>query len=507
MSTKSFKNLISAWPSLSSLFEKEPDIKINAIRLDHRKITAGDLFIALKGHHIDARQFITAAIGAGAAVVLAEDDETDDFRLDVKNGVFVIYFPHLKRALSEIAARFYQTLETPLSVIGVTGTNGKTTVSQLIAQWLILLGEKTAVMGTTGNGFLGALTMSANTTGSALDIQAALADFKAQSASHVVMEVSSHGLVQERVRAVPFSAAIFTNLSRDHLDYHITMAAYADAKLRLFTKYNANVLVINADDETGRRWLSAMPLGVAVSLHAENVAKHTGPSLWLTALTYSPQGCELRFSSSHFGEGHLKCALIGEFNVSNLLLSLATLLMLGFDKNALLEKASALVPVIGRMEVFTKPHAPMVVVDYAHTPDALEKALLALKRHCKGQLWCVFGCGGERDKGKRPLMAAVAEKIADRLVLTEDNSRSEDPKQIIKEMESGMKTPQAAHVIYDRKTACAYAFSHASEGDVILIAGKGHEDYQITASGTIAYSDRETAEQLLQEKRDLQEKR
>lgn len=496
MLTMNLQQLLSPWALSTPL----PNVSISGLKLDHRQIQTGDLFIALQGHHLDARQYISQAIQSGAVAVLADlaDLETE-LTLEHHMGVPVIGFSHLKSALSAIAHRFYQAPSQDLSVIGVTGTNGKTTVSQLLAQWLEQCDQRAAVMGTTGNGFLSDLKTSHNTTESALAIQSAFFDYRQQGASHVVMEVSSHGLVQNRVRAIEFNAAVFTNLSRDHLDYHGTMQDYADAKLSLFQDYDANICVINADDETGRTWLNQFPHAIGVSMDAHQLCDYQGPKLWLESVQYSTQGFVASFDSS-WGAGKLRCALVGEFNVSNVLLSLATLLGLGFDKDTLLAKAADLRPVIGRMEVFTQPQKPMVVVDYAHTPDALEKALLALKRHCTGQLWCVFGCGGDRDVGKRPLMARIAESIADQVILTDDNPRTESPREIMAQMQAGMKHPADAKVIHDRAQACSFAFAHAAKTDVILIAGKGHEDYQITASGTSVYSDRETVSALMKEK-------
>ncbi len=492
--------LISPWPELSLLLEKKTPVLLDAICLDHRIIKPGSLFIALQGHQIDARDYIPLAIKAGAVAVLADLGDEGEFYCQKQQGAWVLGFVGLKKALSTLGARFYHkdSLAPMPLIIGITGTNGKTTVSQLIAQWLNLLGNKIAVMGTTGNGFLDALTVSANTTGSALDIQKAFASYRDQNASHIAMEVSSHGLVQHRVSAVDFSAVVFTNLSRDHLDYHGTMQAYEAAKLTLLTDYKAEFSVINADDNTGQKWLSLLPKSIGVSLSKNALASHLGPKLWATHITYSNQGFELEFSSS-WGDGRFSCRLVGEFNVTNVLLSLATLLALGADKKALLNNAKALEPVIGRMEVFTRPGLPLLVVDYAHTPDALEKALLALKRHCKGKLWCVFGCGGDRDKGKRPLMGKVAEKIVDKLIITDDNPRSESPLAIVEDIKQGLKVPALAKVIHERQKAIEYAFHHAKEQDVILIAGKGHEYYQITQSGILPYSDRDTARLLIQE--------
>ncbi|KXF80074.1 UDP-N-acetylmuramoyl-L-alanyl-D-glutamate--2,6-diaminopimelate ligase [Enterovibrio coralii] len=492
MPITSLKNLLAPW------YELEQDVVISGLTLDNRQLQSGDVFVAVQGHALDARKFIPAAIEAGAVAVIADDGDTQgQFDIEMRGNVPVISFPHLKSTLSELSARYYQLPSQAMTVIGVTGTNGKTTISQLVAQWIDLLGGKAAVMGTTGNGFLSALEPAPNTTGSALDIQAQLARFHSEDATHVAMEVSSHGLVQDRVKAVAFDAAIFTNLSRDHLDYHGTMEAYAEAKLRLFTHYGTSVSVINADDSVGAEWLRSMPEAIAVSMTESGVAFHPGRKLWLTKVEYATSGVSISFDSS-WGASSFTAPLVGEFNVMNLLLSLTTLLGLGYEKTALMATASQLQAVIGRMEVFHHPDKPMMVVDYAHTPDALEKALLALRRHCESKLWCIFGCGGDRDTGKRPMMAEIAENLADQAILTDDNPRSESPQLIVEDMLKGMSNPDDAIVLHDRAEACRYAFENASKDDVILVAGKGHEDYQVLASGTIHYSDRETVQALLE---------
>ncbi|WP_394211654.1 UDP-N-acetylmuramoyl-L-alanyl-D-glutamate--2,6-diaminopimelate ligase [Enterovibrio calviensis] len=494
MSITSFKELLAPW------FDVVPDIEITGLKLDNRQIQPGDVFVAVQGHSLDARQYIPNAIAAGAVAVIADDGDTSgQFGITLNGHVPVVAFPHMKSTLSDIAARFYQAPSHGLTNIGITGTNGKTTISQLIAQWIDLLGGKAAVMGTTGNGFLASLEPALNTTGSALDVQHQLAQFKQQGATHVAMEVSSHGLVQDRVKAVSFDAAIFTNLSRDHLDYHGTMEAYAEAKLRLFTHYGTPVSVINADDVVGASWVANMPEAIAVSMSEAAVNTHQGRKLWLSSVSYATSGVSIAFSSS-WGEGEFTAPLVGEFNVMNLLLSLATLLGLGYDKAALLDVAPQLQAVIGRMEVFHHADKPMLVVDYAHTPDALEKALHALRRHCEGKLWCLFGCGGDRDTGKRPMMAEIAERLADVAILTDDNPRSESPEIIVADMLRGMVSPEKAVILHDRAEACRYAFENASKDDVILVAGKGHEDYQVLASGTVHYSDRETVRDLLEVK-------
>lgn len=310
------------------------------------------------------------------------------------------------------------------------------------------------------------------------------------------MEVSSHGLIQNRVAALPFAAAVFTNLSRDHLDYHGNMASYEAAKWLLFSTHQSEHKIINADDEVGRRWLSQLPQAVAVSMESQVPTGWKGPWLSARKVQYHDNGASIAFDSS-WGEGQLESRLMGAFNVSNLLVALSTLLSLGYPLAQLLAAAPHLQPVCGRMEVFNAPGKPTVVVDYAHTPDALEKALAAARLHCKGQLWCVFGCGGDRDKGKRPLMGGIAEQLADRVVVTDDNPRSEEPQAIVADILSGLLDAGHALAIHGRAEAVTSAIMQAKADDVVLIAGKGHEDYQLVGNRRLDYSDRVTVARLL----------
>lgn len=491
--------LLTPWLSVATILSDEISaLAPSSFTLDSRDVNSGSLFAAVKGHQIDGRRFIDKAIEQGAIAVLAEaEGEALHGEVRLQHGVPIIYFSQLNLHLSAIAKIFYQQPDEQLKLVAVTGTNGKTTISQILAQWAELVGYRAGVMGTTGNGLLSNLIPAANTTGSAIEIQHVLADLYQQGASFAAMEVSSHGLVQGRVKALHFAASIFTNLSRDHLDYHGDMANYAAAKQALFTEHHAGVAVINMDDEVGRQWLTTLPDAVAVTTQASVAAEHQGPALWLTAVTYSTQGVTLSVDSS-WGAGTFTAPLVGSFNVMNIMLALATLLATGHDIAQLIATAPQLNAVIGRMEVFQKADKPMMVVDYAHTPDALEKALQALQVHCDGKLWCIFGCGGDRDTGKRPMMAAIAEQQADHIILTDDNPRSEDPEQIMLDMKAGLVNANQASVIHDRFSACQYAMLHASEQDIVLVAGKGHEDYQILADQTIHYSDRETVQTLLE---------
>lgn len=467
-------------------------IQVTHLELDSRKVNQGDVFVAVIGHAIDGRQFISKAIEQGASAVIAQscDDKTHGF-VEFKGEVPVVYIRQLNTELSLLASQLYTFQD--MKLIGVTGTNGKTTITQLIAQWLDLVKARSAVMGTTGNGFLDDLKPAANTTGSAIEIQRTLSELSAQKAHYTAMEISSHGLVQGRVKSLDFEVGVFTNLSRDHLDYHGTMEEYAQAKLTLFTEHRCKASVINVDDSVGLSWMPQISNAVAVSLKGQ---PNFDTSLWASNVRYAETGITIDFDGS-WGEGVLHAPLIGEFNASNVMLAFATLLTQGIDKKLLIETAFSLQPVIGRMELFQQPTKAKIVVDYAHTPDALEKALSALRIHCSGKLWAIFGCGGDRDKGKRPMMASIAEKFADHIILSDDNPRSEDAQLIVQDMLAGLKLPQKAEVEHDRFLAAKFALENASANDIILLAGKGHEDYQVLKDGVVHYSDRESACELL----------
>ncbi|MGE9550970.1 UDP-N-acetylmuramoyl-L-alanyl-D-glutamate--2,6-diaminopimelate ligase [Erwinia amylovora] len=491
MTDRNLRDLLAPW------VPGAPERTLREMILDSRLAASGDLFVAVKGHAADGRRFIPQAIAQGVAAVIADaGGEAEDGEIKEMHGVPVIYLAQLAQRLSALAGRFYQQPGEKLRLIGVTGTNGKTTTTQLLAQWAQLLGETGAVMGTVGNGLYGHLAPADNTTGSAVDVQRMLSTLVEQGATLAAMEVSSHGLVQHRVAALPFAAVAFTNLSRDHLDYHGDMARYEAAKWLLFSEHQAGQAIVNADDEVGRRWLQKLPDAVAVTM--ENNLKPGCRGRWLKAIAvdYHDNGARVIFESS-WGKGEIDSRLMGAFNVSNLLVALGTLLALGYPLASLIATGNQLQPVTGRMEVFTAPGKPTVVVDYAHTPDALEKALLAARLHCKGQLWCVFGCGGDRDKGKRPLMGAIAEQFSDVVVITDDNPRSEDPAAIVADVLTGLLDAGRARVMPGRAQAVTNTVMQAKEGDIVLVAGKGHEDYQIVGNRRLDYSDRVTVARLL----------
>jgi UDP-N-acetylmuramoyl-L-alanyl-D-glutamate--2,6-diaminopimelate ligase len=378
-------------------------------------------------------------------------------------------------------------------VAGFTGTNGKTTCAYLLAQALEAAGQASAYMGTIGVGRPGRLAASALTTGDAVTVQRTLAELRGAGAVNVAMEVSSHALDQSRVAAVRFRTAAFTNLTRDHLDYHGTMDSYGAAKARLFSLAGLESRVINVDDAFGRQ-LAIDPRGrgrlVITSRGHQTRVRSTDGFVRAMHVELSARGIELEFDSS-WGTGAFTSALLGDFNVDNLLTVTAVLLDWGLPPDDVLRVMARVHAAPGRMETFGGPPAPLAVVDYAHTPDALSKALSAARRHCRGRLTVVFGCGGDRDPGKRPLMGAIAAEHADAIVITDDNPRSESPQGIAAGIVEGIPAGKPTRIELDRARAIREAIEDARADDVIVIAGKGHEDYQIYGSERRSFSDRD----------------
>jgi UDP-N-acetylmuramoyl-L-alanyl-D-glutamate--2,6-diaminopimelate ligase len=464
------------------------DILVHGLSLDSRRVEAGDAFVALAGSHAHGITFAPAAAARGAVVVLAETQDaathapasastvaTAGSAAGARAGVPVVWIDQLHAGLGAIASRFFGEPSRALHVVGVTGTNGKTSVVQLLAQALQHAGRRVATIGTLGAGLHGALREGERTTPDVIAVHRLLDGFRAAGASHVAMEVSSHALVQGRVNAVAFELAVFTNLTRDHLDYHGTMDAYGAAKQRLFAWPGLDAAIINVDDAFGRALVSTLAPGVALLRYGTG-----GHAADIVARDIVADAAGLAFHlETPWGEAGVATRLLGRFNVSNLLAVAACLGRLGFGIEAIREALAALVPVPGRMNrLGGEDDLPLVVVDYAHTPDALEQALASLAAHCTGELTCVFGCGGERDAGKRPQMAAIAEACADHVVVTDDNPRGEDGDAIVAAIVAGFTRPGRVHVERDRARAIAHAIGAARAGDVVLVAGKGHEPYQ-----------------------------
>ncbi|CAM2779274.1 UDP-N-acetylmuramoyl-L-alanyl-D-glutamate--2,6-diaminopimelate ligase [Moritella viscosa] len=474
------------------------ELAVNALIIDSRKVQAGDCFVAINGHALDGRRFIGNALQCGATVVLKDADiQGEHGHIEYVDGIPIVAFFGLNKALSALADSFYQFPSQQLKLVGVTGTNGKSTITQIIANWVTLLNGKAGVMGTIGNGLFDQLVQTENTTGSGLDVQAEIASQVQQGAELCAMEVSSHGLIQGRVNSLDFDVALFTNLTRDHLDYHGDMDNYADAKKILF-QGAVKHRILNVDDTYGKAWSQQWPDAIRFSVQ-QDLSAYSGAFLYCHDLNFDTGGfnCELKTS---WGEGTLRCGLIGEFNASNVVAACASLLALGYDLDDLLQVAPKLTAVCGRMELFKQAGQAACVVDYAHTPDALEKALQALRVHCEGKLWCIYGCGGDRDTGKRPIMAQVAEQFADMAVITDDNPRTESASSIVADMKIGLANPDVMQVIHDRRSAIHWAMEQSRADDIILVAGKGHEDYQIIGVDKHHYSDRETIREMLSKK-------
>lgn len=473
---------------------------ISGMTLDSREINGGDLFVALKGALLDGRHFIDKAVQLGASAVLSETKDINEHGKTYLNGnTPIIEFYQLSSILSALSYRFNFPEQDLHKVIAVTGTNGKTTIASLLANCFTLLGNKSAQMGTIGNGVFGSLKSSLNTTLDALSVFSELNKYQQKHVDYTVMEVSSHGLCQGRVSALPFHSAIFSNLSRDHLDYHETMASYAAAKKSLFSEFPLHQRIINADDDIGKQWLKDFPDAIAYGFNAGMFAQQH-QYVEIVEVEYLAQGIQFTFNSS-WGNGKINAPFYGDFNVANLSAVLAQLLAEKFSVKSLQTIFTQLSPVPGRMEQYNFPLQKVTfIVDYAHTPDALEKALIALQNHkSSGRIVCVFGCGGDRDKGKRAEMAKVAEAFAEKVVLVDDNPRTEPAIEIIEDILTGFKCPDAIQVSHDREQAMRFLIKESQENDIILLAGKGHEDYQIIGDKRIDYSDREVLSLLQKE--------
>jgi UDP-N-acetylmuramoyl-L-alanyl-D-glutamate--2,6-diaminopimelate ligase len=491
-------------PVLSAVDE----LRVKRLVTDSRQVRPGDTFIAYPGEVRDGRDYISLAIARGAASVLWE---SRGFAWRLSWRVPNLGIADLRRRAGEIASHVYGRPSARLWVIGVTGTNGKTSCSHWIAQSLTRAGRKCAVLGTLGSGFPGALETTLNTTPDAVQLHAMLDGFVRGGARATSVEVSSHGLVQHRLSGIEFDVALFTNLSRDHLDYHGTMRRYRAAKARLFRWPSLKHAVLNLDDAFGaelamqaaRRRVNLVGYGFG-----RPVAARAGNSGLLRV-----QGRNLRIGadglafdvSTPWGSATLTSRLLGRFNAANLLGSLAALLASDVSLDESVSALQRVETLPGRTECYGGRRQPLIVVDYAHTPDALEQVLRALReliphgaaRHTP-QLICVFGCGGERDRGKRPLMGAIADRLADRAVVTSDNPRNEDPEAIIADIVHGMRAGRAA-VEPDRARAIRLAVDMARRGDIVLVAGKGHEQYQEIGGNRRAFSDGATVAAVLRE--------
>jgi UDP-N-acetylmuramoyl-L-alanyl-D-glutamate--2,6-diaminopimelate ligase len=460
-----------------------PAIALTGISLDNRNIEPGNAFVAVQGQAVHGLDYARSAVAAGAVAVI-HDGRKALPQLDVP----VVHVPNLGDKLGELASRYYGAPSEQMTIAGVTGTNGKTSVAHFLAQsWQRVYGNA-GMIGTLGYGSVGRLQRGAHTTPDALRLQHVLSDCLKSDIERLAMEVSSHALQQHRCQTVQFDAAVFTNLSRDHLDYHRDMAEYAAAKRSLFTDYAPPFAIINHDDDYGRKWFGELNGGMQML----SFGLQKGAELRADIRSMDIDGMTIRVEGP-WGSDQVHTCLLGEFNASNLLATAGTLALLGMPWHRVLHQIEVMQPVPGRMmRLGGDPGQPVVVIDYAHTPDALQSALRAVRAHLNGKLICVFGCGGNRDQGKRPQMGRAAELLADDVFVTSDNPRNESASKIIEDVIAGFETPSRVRVEPDRATAIQQAIANSRPGDVVLVAGKGHETWQEINGQRIPFSD-ETA--------------
>jgi UDP-N-acetylmuramoyl-L-alanyl-D-glutamate--2,6-diaminopimelate ligase len=460
-------------------------LALTDLTLDSRQAGPGAAFVAVAGQREHGLSFARQALERGAAIVLYEPSAAHDQPPEPSLAV-----PNLKARLGELARAFYATAAMP-TLVGVTGTNGKTTVAYLLAQVLSQPQRPCGYVGTLGYGVPPTLTAHGLTTPDTLTLHRELAEL---GAPRVAMEVSSHALNQDRIAGLTFHTAIFTNLTRDHLDEHGDLARYGDAKRRLFKIPGLKYAVLNADDPFAATIAGDVAQGCTV---VRTSMRSSSVELWARLKRADLTGVEVDIAGA-FGTGRLTSKLIGAFNAENLLSALGALVAQGMALPAACTALGAAEPAPGRMEVLGGPPGkPWVVVDYAHTPDALFRVLTTLEAAFVGELWCVFGCGGDRDRGKRPLMGAVAADLADRIVLTDDNPRSEDPAAIVADIREGIGDHPRVNVVHDRRAALKTAIERARPGDVVLVAGKGHEAEQLLGNERRAFNDRAVVAELL----------
>ncbi len=493
---------LTGLPTLSTLLEgyaDAPPIEVSDLTIDSRRVSAGCVFLAVDGLTRHGLSFANDAIERGAAAIVFDSDTAERPRIDTD--VPIVGVAGLAAALGNVSNRFFASPSADLAVFGVTGTNGKSTVAWMLARALTALGERSGYSGTLGQGVGRFPIGETMTSPDVIELNRRLARFRDEGATAAAIEVSSHALDQGRVDGIDFEATLFTNLSRDHLDYHGDMQAYGAAKARLFVDHAAASRIVSVDTEFGRELASrlgdrAITVSLAASIDGEPQA-----AVEAFAVAEGAAGSRVRIRSV-YGEASFLLPMPGGYNVSNAALVIACLCARGVTLDAACAALAGIDTPPGRMQRVAGPgDSPGVFVDYAHSPDALGVVLDALREHTDGRLWCVFGCGGDRDRGKRPLMGRIAEARADRLVVTSDNPRSEPPAAILDDIVAGLTQPASATVIEARGEAIGWAIANAAAGDVILIAGKGHEDYQLVGGNRLEFSDVEAAASSLAERR------
>ena len=469
-----------------------PALLISGLVQDSREIRAGDAFVAIGGFGTHGLHFSDQAKAAGASAILFEPPVPQDVPAPPADAIAV---PGLRARMGAMADTFHGHPSAAMTTIGVTGTSGKTSTVQLLAQALELRGTRSGTIGTLGAGLHGDVRPTGFTTPLVLQTHALLAQLRDAGAEAVAMEVSSHALDQGRVDAVRFAIGVFTNLTRDHLDYHGDMERYGAAKAKLFATPGLGTAVLNLDDAHGRALHAAMPKG----LQRIGTSAQGADDADVRATGVALDGDGIAFDLHIAGQTRrVQSPLLGRFNIDNLLAVAAVLHALGADAAGIANVLGRLQPIPGRMNRLGGGDRPLVVVDYSHKPDPLEQALASLRGHVHGRLVCVFGCGGERDRGKRPQMAAIAERLADDVVVTDDNPRGEDGDGIVADIMAGFVRPQDVRVERDRRAAIARAIGDARPGDIVLVAGKGHEAYQEVDGVKHAFDDSVVAREALE---------
>ncbi len=484
-SSQPLMSLLAGWAEVPA----ELDRPVAGVQLDSRNVTDGDLFIALAGLTVNAMDYLPAVIAAGATAVLTElggeRPNAAEKELLRQHSIAHIEVEKLPLVAGEIAGRFFGDPSRALKVIGVTGTDGKTSVCHMLGQTLNAHRPNCGVIGTLGWGFSGHLKDAGLTTPDAVKLQSSLARFRDAGAAYAAMEVSSHALAQFRVAGISFDVAVLTNLGRDHLDYHGDMASYRVAKEALFYQPQLRAAVINIDDEFG-----ASLVGRLTDLEVTTFGADAGGERHIRYSNVVQQSDGLQFALDYDGDSYqVESRLIGRFNVQNMVATFGVLVVSGLSPDLAAVALQSLQPVPGRMETTRLANGALVIVDYAHNPHALESVLKSVSEHVTGRVLVVFGCGGDRDQGKRPVMASVAERFADECIVTDDNPRGENGDEIVRQILQGFESTSAVHVERDRKRAIQHALGKATAADCVVVAGKGHENYQLVGDRRLVFSD------------------
>ena len=500
---KTLKELLQGYDVAQTI----PNINVLDIANSSQQVVAGSLFVALKGVTSHGIDFAIDAVKSGAiGVIYSAQDEYSQKRVGLLSKQVKTQWvgvDHLAQVYGEIVSRFFDEPSKAMTIIGVTGTDGKTSVTHLLTQALMRLNKTTASIGTIGYGVGNKYQATTHTTPDTITLQSYLHEFREQQCDYVVMEVSSHALDQYRVNGCDFDIAVFTNLGRDHLDYHGTRPAYAAAKARLFQDFELSAKIVNTGDEFGRSLCQGPKKSLLVGFSAVpkfsdlDHVKEQVTQVQLIKSAITDQGLCLQVASP-IGDIIVNTALMGQFNIENTLACISTLIALGFDQQQIQLAVTDLQPIPGRMEKFkhTTDQAE-VVVDFAHTEQALRACLTSCREVTTGKVWCVFGCGGDRDQGKREGMGQAAEQLADRVVITDDNPRTESPEKIVENILLGFLSPEKVSVIHDRLAAIEFVLSEASTDDLVVIAGKGHELEQIVGIERHPFSDRQVVQRIL----------